>query len=109
MKKLDSFKENLTLNEVLTSFNGKRIFVDLTGNLKGGMISEHHAPLEVIVDAEEKNDVGFFFGNMCETSVSSESICKIIDKDAVKIIENNENYNVGLIIRFKTLEIANLF
>jgi hypothetical protein len=105
MKKLDSFKESLTLNEVLKSFNGKRIFVDLTSR----MVSEHHTPLEVIVDPEEKNDVGFFFGNMCETSVSSESICKVIDRDAVKIIENNENYNVGLIIRFKTLEIANLF
>ncbi len=105
MKKLDSFKKNLTLNEVLKSFNSKRIFVDLTGR----MISEHHTPLEVIVDSEEKNDVGFFFGNLCETSISSESICKVIDRDAVKIIKNDQNYNIGLIIRFRTLQIANLF
>ena len=62
-----------------------------------------------IIDKKEKNDIGFFFGRNCETSVSSKSICKIIDEDAVKVIDNHEKYNIGLIIRFKILEPLSLF
>lgn len=103
IKKLDSFKNTIILKDILNLFKSKRIFVEITN------WEDTNHIYEIIVDETEQNDVGFFFGRLCETTISSKSICKIIDKDEIKIIDNEEKYNIGMIIKFKSLEPVSLF
>lgn len=108
LKKLDSFKDLITLSDVLNIFKNKTIFVEISNHpCVSGLYDDYC--FEIIVDETEDMDVGFFYGRNCETTISSKSVCKIIDKDAVKIIDNNEKCNIGMILRFKSLETLNLF
>lgn len=100
MKKLDIFKKSIILSDILNLFKNEKIFVEIPS------ISD--CALELLVDKEEGDDLGFFLGNNCERTLSSKSTCKIIDKDAIKIIDSDER-NIGLIIRFKSLKPLELF
>lgn len=102
--KINSFRKNVKLKEILETIENKKILVEIMS--QNPYYKDKH--LDIIIDETEERDVGLFFGNNCETTISSESICKFIDKNTIKIIDNNEKYNVGMIIRFKSLEPYNL-
>lgn len=110
MKKLDIFKKSITLGEVLNVFKNEKIFVEVSSSGLGdgwGYLQE--APLELLFDEEEENEIGLFLGNNCQVSLSKKSVCRVIDKDAIKIIDDKETYKVGMILRFKSLKPLNLF
>jgi hypothetical protein len=106
MKKLDIFKKSIILSDILNLFKNEKIFVEISSPWPGRELSG--VPLELLIDEEEDDDLGFFLGDNCQRTLSSKSTCKIIDKDAIKIIDSDER-NIGLIIRFKSLKPLNLF
>jgi hypothetical protein len=101
MKKLDIFKKSIILSDILNLFKDEKIFVEIS-SISG-------VPLELLIDEEESDDLGFFLGDNCQRTLSSKSTCKIIDKDSIKIIDSDEKRNIGLILRFKSLKPLNLF
>lgn len=101
MKKLDIFKKSIILSDILNLFKDEKIFVELSSISDG--------PLELLIDEELSDDLGFFLGDNCQRTLSSKSTCKVVDKDAIKIIDSDEKRNIGLIIRFKSLKPLELF
>jgi hypothetical protein len=109
MKKLDIFKKSIILSDILNLFKDEKIFVEISGLSGLDASFEGDIPLELLIDEEESDDLGFFLGDNCQRTLSSKSTCKIIDKDSIKIIDSDEKRNIGLILRFKSLKPLNLF
>jgi hypothetical protein len=90
-KSLDCFRE-ISLGEILDRFGKDHVLIEIDRNQ-----DQLYSPFQ---DLDYENDLGLFWGESCEFSISSNDKVKILDYDTVKIIKSNDQYNLGKILRF---------
>jgi hypothetical protein len=91
-KGIDCFRE-ISLKEILEHFNNDHIFIEIDHN-EDRLYSPCH-------DIEyHDSELGLFWGELCELTMSPDDKVKILDHDTVKIIKSKNEYNLGKILRF---------